>query len=342
MSSGSFGELGTLLPGTRMPERGSLMDIVLRKLALDWDFHRVYNQYYLYYLPNHIKPALIRQVGLNSGHGIDLSDLKLILLPPEDVYGSDDEVDDNDDSSVNLNTEVTYLDLSGSIGRSVKIKEVTDLLFPLVSDAGIDEPQDSWDTVADKSPSPPRVLLPNLTHLSLALDPTQPSKASWKQLLSLSSKASAITHLSLANWPAPCFTPRARSSTVTSPQGQRIAYGGTNVYSHSLDQDWSEALLILRKLSRNFYKLEYLDLTGCGSWFRALAMKTDHDYIDWTSSWGKVTHLRLQVGWKPVEDTLTSEQMAYVEATEEAAKVERHIRAMRAGQGRFITVERDG
>jgi hypothetical protein len=312
------------------------VDIILHKLALDWDFHKVYNQYYLFEIPDYLKPALIRHISLSNSHGVSLSDLRTILLPP--VY---DSSDDDVETEFSVNTDVTYLDLSGSLGRSIRIKEVIEFLFPSNADHGTDEPEDSWDAAADASPSLPPVLLPNLTHLSLAIYPGEGSGASWKQLLALSSRASSLTHLSLANWPAPCFTPRASSSTVTSPQGQRVAYGGTTLYSHSLDDDWSEALLILRMLSRNLYKLEFLDLSGCGSWIKALAMKSDHDFVDWIGSWGKMSHLRLYGGRKPAEDALTSEQAAYVEAMEDAAKVEKHIRAMRSGQGRFITVDRD-
>lgn len=324
----------TSLPGAYIPEKGSLIDIVLHKLAYDWDFQREYNQFYLYFLPNHLKPALIRRIGIRSSHGVSISDLKLILLPPVDIY-KDGELD----THALVNQEMTSLDLAGSLGRPIILKEVIDLLYPPVQAAEFEEPEDSWDAV-ESSPSPPRVLLPNLSHLSLALDPEDSSVASWKQLLTLSSKASRITHLSLAYWPVPCFNPRARISTVSSPQGQRVAYGGTNYYSHSLDNDWSEALLILRMLSRNLYELEYLDLTGCESWFKALSMNSEHDFIDWAGNWGKITHLKLCAGWKPAENSPTSEQAAYVDIAEDAAKVEKHIRTMRAGKGRFVTVDR--
>lgn len=339
-SSNSVGRRDISLPGAYLPARGSLIDIVLHRLAYDWEFHRVYNQFYLFYLPSHLKPALIRHVSLHSTHGLSLSDLKMILLPPAE---SENFEEADDGSNDNMNNAVTYLDLHGSLGRSLKIKEVMDLLFPSVPDIEVDEPQDSWDAAADQSLSsgPSRVLLPNLTHISLALDPKNPSKVSWRQLLSLSSKASSITHLSLAYWPAPCFTPRAQTSVVASPTGQRLSYGGTNLYSHSLDNDWSEALLILRMLSRNLYELEYLDLTGCAPWFKALFMKPDHDYVDWVGSWGKISHLRLLVGWNVTEESLISEQRAFMEARDDAAKIEKHIRAMRAGRGRFITIDRD-
>lgn len=323
------------LPGAYIPEKGSFIEILLRNIAVDWDFHRVYNQHHLYFLPIHLKAPLIRTIGVSNG-GVSIADLKLILLPPAYIL-EDSDLDDQ----LSVTQEVTYLDLSASLGRPLKLKEVTDLLYPTKKEQQEDEPEDSWDAAEDTRPNLPRSLLPNLTHLSLALDPLNASGGSWKQLLAFSQKASNITHLSLAYWPEPCLTPRARFSSMSSPDGKSIAYSGTNYYSHSLDHDWSEALLILRKLSRSFYELEFLDLTGCARWFPALMAESSHDRIDWAGDWGKISELRLWNGWKPGEDALISEQEAFQESMENAAKVERHIRAQRAGQGRFINVERD-
>lgn len=334
------------LPGTYLPAPRSFIDLILRRIAADWDIHRVFNQYYLYSIPAHLKSALIRWIGIASPDGLLLEDLKLILLPSPEYAeeGEGEEEEEGEESSAQhaaVNAEVNYLDLSGALGRSLTLKEVSELLFPskkLLQDVG--EPQESWDE-SETIPSPPRVLLPNLTHLSLALDPQQASEASWKQLLAISSKLTTITHLSLAYWPDPCLTPRARLSTVTTPQGQSVAYGGTSYYSHSVDHDWSEALLVLRMLSRNLYALEFLDLTGCAPWFKALMLQSEHDFVDWAGSWGKVTLLRIYTGWTPGDDALPSELIAYREAIDVAAMVERHIRAARAGKGRIITVERN-
>ncbi|KAL6896461.1 hypothetical protein GGI43DRAFT_119070 [Trichoderma evansii] len=326
------------LPGTYLPGSRSLIDIILRRIAADWDIHREFNQYYLYYIPSHLKSALIRWIGIASPDGLSLDDLKLILIPSE-IY-EDEEGEDSSDYHTAVNAEVNYLDLSGALGRSLTLKEVSELLYPSKKQEDLAEPQESWDE-NEIIPSPPRVLLPNLTHLSLALDPQLASEASWKQLLAMSSKLTTITHLSLAYWPDPCLTPRARLSTVTTPQGQNVAYGGTNYYSHSIDHDWSEALLVLRMLSRNLYALEFLDLTGCAPWFKALMLHSEHDFVDWVVSWGKVTLLRIYTGWMPGEDSLPSEWIAYRESLEVAANVERHIRTARAGKGRIITVERN-
>ncbi|KAH6607532.1 hypothetical protein Trco_003845 [Trichoderma cornu-damae] len=353
------GLVDSTLPGTYLPAPRSLIDVVLRKIAADWDLHRVFHQYYLYHIPAHLKSALIRWIGIATPDGLSLQDLKILLVPcPELDWEDEDEDDDEGEEREEqgeqgekgqgmseyhaaANAEVNYLDLSRSIGCSLTLKEVSELLYPprkQEEDSG--EPQESWDE-SEAVPSPPRVLLPNLTHLSLALDPQHASEASWKQLLAMSSKLTTLTHLSLAYWPDPCLTLRTRLSTVTTPQGQSVAYGGTNFYSHSIDHDWSEALLVLRMLSRNLYALEFLDLTGCAPWFKALMLHSEHDFVDWVGSWGKVTLLRIYTGWAPGEDALPSEQIAYREALEVAANVERHIRTARAGKGRIITVERN-
>ncbi|KAF6524260.1 hypothetical protein HZS61_012759 [Fusarium oxysporum f. sp. conglutinans] len=104
----------TCLPGTYLPERGSLIDIVLQKLAYEWAFHRVYNQYHLYFVPNHLKAALIRYVGIASEAGLSLSDLKLILLPPPDTF---DETELDSLTASNPERRSTYDRTTGILGR---------------------------------------------------------------------------------------------------------------------------------------------------------------------------------------------------------------------------------
>ena len=324
------------LPGQYLPAPSSLVDVVLRRIASEWDFLRVYDWYNLYYIPSHLKPALIRQVSIANEAGITLADLKVLLIVPEYEDGSDQSPDQNATADMDVNT----LDLTGSIGKSLRLKDVVDLLFPAGSSAASEELQDSWDTAADASPTITRALLPHLTHLSLALNPQHAHKVSWRNLLAVADRLSGVTHLSLAYWPEPCLTPNATLSTVASPQGRAIPYGGTNYYSHSIDHDWSEALLVLRMLSKSFYELEYLDLTGCAPWFKALTLRDGHDFVDWAGAWGKITQLRLNIGWTPGEDAMPSDKMAFDEARQAASAVEKHIIGMRAGRGRFITVQR--
>lgn len=325
-----------LIPGLYRPAPGSLIDITLQKLALDWDYQRVYNTYYLYALPDRLRMALISYVTTIYEPGLSMSDLKLLFSPQ--VSEDDREVDEPKPSPRSLNEGVTHLDLSTSVGRAIKLRELSTLLFPSDSDSK-DLVLESWDSA--EAPPIPLPLLPNLTHLSLAASPETSPLSSWRQLLSLSAHLPTLTHLSLAFWPVPTLTPNSTLTKVVTAQGQSIPVGGTNFYSHSLDNDYSEAILILRKLSENMYGLEYLDLTGCSSWQKALTASADGDQIDWVGTWGKVTDLILNTGYVPPPRDQPNMVLKFNDAISTARQVERTIRARRAGRGRFITVERD-
>jgi len=319
------------------------MDLILRTFVADWEFQRSYNRYYLFELPCHLRVALITYLGIWRG-AVSLAELRAILLPSPELEVEVD-VDDPPPNPSSANEGINHLDLTGSLGRSLKLRELSDLLFPPTLGAGEEmDPQESWDTPSDLSSTIPRPLLPNLTHLSLAITPHSALPVSWRHLLSFSSKLPTLTHLSLAYWPEPSLTPNARLATVTSPQaagGRAISYGGTGPYSHSLDDDWSEAVGVLRRLSKNLYGLESLDLTGCAPWFPALMAIQDHNAVDWVREWGKLGTLLLYPGYRLGEDAGQAERARYIESIDVAQMVGRHIRAKRAGRGRWITVETD-
>ncbi|PSS02186.1 hypothetical protein BD289DRAFT_360202 [Coniella lustricola] len=353
-----------LLPALYTPGVGSLTDMLLRKIALDWAFQRSYNVYYLHVLPDRLRMALVSYVTVIHESGLSLSDLKLIFLPQAPENADDGERDDRDDnndgggygplpSPSSLNEAITHLDLSTSIGKSLNLRELSHLLFPSSSSSSLSKAHDSpvaesWD--AADLPTVPRPLLPNLTHLSLAANSETRPLNSWKQLLGIAPHLRNLTHLSLAFWPLPTLTPNSTYSKLVTPQGQTVQAGGTNPYSHSLDDDWSEAILVLRKLSESMYGLEYLDLTGCTAWFTALTASRDGDRIDWVGAWGKISHLVLHTGYgsqRPEDGNCVGaaseggrngELMASVNT---ARRIEKDIRTRRAGRGRFITVERD-
>ncbi|ROW14492.1 hypothetical protein VPNG_03295 [Cytospora leucostoma] len=351
---------GRQLPGLYRPEGRSLMGIVMRRMVLDWEFQRSYNLYYLYSLPDRVRMALISYLATFYEPGLSLSDLKILLLPhlPEDDgqdYGAEPTL-----SPSALNEGITHLDLSASVGRSIRLRELSSLLFPVQHDAASPEPLDSWDAAETSTTTTtttiPRPLLPNLTHLSLAAAPATSPAASWRQLLALSRHLPTLTHLSLAYWPVPSLTPNATSANakvVTAAQGggRVVQYGGANPYSHSLDGDWSEAVLILRKLSQALYGLEHLDLTGCAAWARALTVSVGldggkRDMVDWVGDWGKVERLVLTTGWCAPRPHGEGEGAAaraerFRDILGTARGTERAIRARRAGRGRFITVETD-
>ncbi|KAL2128892.1 hypothetical protein VTI74DRAFT_8502 [Chaetomium olivicolor] len=324
------------MPGSSLPAHGSLIDIVLRNFAIDWEWQRQYCRYHLYELPTHLRVALIAYLVTYTQEGVSLEDLRAVLLPPPDVP---EYQDDPGLAPSVVNEAFCYLDLSRSLGRSLKLRELSDLLFPPQPE--LVDPQESWDAPEPSPADIPGALLPNLTHLSLALDPASSPSVSWRHLLSFASHLPGLTHLSLAFWPEPTLTPNAKLATVISPQtGRSVQYGGTGPYSHSLDEDWAEAVLVLRRLSRSVYGLEYLDLTGCGAWFPALWERAgEGDMVDWAGAWGKITTLVLYPGYRLSEGAGAAETSRYWEIVDAAKRVERYIRGLRAGKGRFITVE---
>lgn len=324
-----------LIPGLWLPGYGSLVDIVLRKIALDWGFQRIYNVHYLCSLPDHLRMALISYLTTISQSALSLADLKIILLPQTPDDGEHDGPQEDPSS---FNEGISHLDLSASVGRSLKLREISQLLFSSET-SRVDLLPDSWD--ADEAPSVPRPLLPNLTHLSLAANPEDSSLCSWRQLLSLATHLPTLTHLSLAFWPVPSMAPTLITAKVVDSNGLTYQAGGTNPYSHTLDNEWSEQILILRKLSQSLYGLEYLDLTGCNFWFKALTASADGDQVDWVGNWGKLTHLILTTGYAPPLGIDVPKTEKFNEVVAMAASVERTIRSRRAGRGKFITVERE-
>ncbi|KAI0523668.1 tafazzin [Xylaria bambusicola] len=333
------------MPGAYAPAEGSLVDMVLKRIALDWAQQRDWNRFYLYTLPSRLRSALLAHVSDMYSPGLSIADLQLVLLGPSEGELSEYGLEPPDVNSIN--SDFFCLDLTGSFGRSLSMKELHELLFGSrkTTVPAEDVVQDSWDLPAPSAG--PVDLLPNLTHLSLAIDPSSTPSVSWKQLLSVAGKLTRLTELSLAYWPEPSLTPNAKLAKVTSPTtGHSVQYGGTGPYSHSLDGDWTEAILVLKRLSRLLYSLEYLDLTGCNDWVRALREKSDGefrvDFVDWVGDWGKISALRLNSGYAiTADDAPKSEVLRFSEWIEEATAVEKHIRAQRAGRGRFITVERD-
>ncbi|KAK8059612.1 hypothetical protein PG996_009542 [Apiospora saccharicola] len=314
------------LPDAYYPEDGSLVDLTLRHMATDWVTQRDWNRFYLYTLAGGMRSALLHYVSTLHEAGVSAADMRLVLGGPPRVR----------------------------VGRirtgEAGLEQVEQRHFPPGShrvapqqQQGEVEVQDSWD--APELLSAPTKLLPNLTHLSLATSPTSTQSASWRQLLILAAKLPTLTHLNLSGWPAPSLTPNAMAAKVVSPiTGRAANYGATNHYSHILDDDWSEAVLILRKLSKALYSLVYLDLTGCGDWFPALRKEAEGENstssVDWASDWGKIEVLRLCSGYAADPDSAAHLSRLW-DWKRQAVVVEKNIRSQRAGRGRFITVEMD-
>ena len=271
------------LPGAYLPDHGSLLATTLKALAKNWDWHKEYDQYYLATIPVRYKEALLHYIGEYSKHCVDRDGLQLL-------FQDDSELEDGTGAE-----GLTHLDLATSIGHSLKFSDLKALLSTKESaslpggDAGV--LPESWDEMETFHHGPSSAShFSTLTHLSLA---HPPAYATWKGLLSLAPHLSTITHLSLSHWPTPTLSPNSKTAYRDTPAGS-VRYGATDFYS-ALDQDWSEAASIIRRLSKSTYCLQWLDLTGCHMWIRALA----YPEIDWTGAWCALETINVSQGWVP-------------------------------------------
>jgi hypothetical protein len=209
--------------------------------------------------------------------GVGFDGLKSIIIPSQD--GNDTPV-----ASGDHNSEFHLLDLSGSVGRSISFRQLTELVDdPNHGVQQAEEEEDSWE---DTLMSPLSLLIPHLTHLSIS---HPPNTISWPKFLQFAKHIPTLTHLSLAHWPVPSLTPNSKTTVMSSKFGTDMQYGGTNYYSHSLDYDFREASSILRRLATILYGLEYFDITGCTEWARALLWRADGENgVDWATQWMKM------------------------------------------------------
>ncbi len=259
------------------------MATTLKAIAKNWDWHAVYDQYYLPTILVRYKEALLHYIAQHSDHGIDKAGLDLLFQDDfdlEDATGAEG---------------LTHLDLATSIGHPLKF---LDLKFLLITKEVAETPNvefgttlESWEDTEVMKHGPSTVgRFDSLTHLSLA-HPN--SAATWKGLLDIAPHLTTITHLSLAYWPAPTMSPNSKTAYRETPQGN-VNYGASHFYS-TLDQDWSEAASILRRLSKSTYCLHWLDLTGCYPWVQALAVGK----IDWFDAWRALETIKVGQGWLP-------------------------------------------
>ena len=270
------------LPGCFLPNHCSLVHTALKTLAMNWDWHVHYDQYYLATIPVRCKEALLWYIACYSPAGTDKAGLALLFLNDtelEDATGVD---------------ELTHLDLSTSLGHRLKLKQLKDLLGGKKTVSAREESSDvvpeSWDTpdLLDIPSSLPR--FHSLTHLSLS----HPNNAAtWKGLLDVAPDLITITHLSLAYWPTPTISPNSATAYRMTPQGN-VNFGASSFYS-AFDNDWTEAASILRRLSKSTYCLKWLDLTGCFPWVQALK----YDLIDWCGAWRALETIKIGQGYIP-------------------------------------------
>ncbi|TVY89088.1 hypothetical protein LAWI1_G008532 [Lachnellula willkommii] len=319
--------------------RRRLDNLCMRVMGRNWELVREYEKNYLADLPTRLRILLLSNIAVyGPEEGTGLEGLKSLLFLPTADGGVTVDQDRN---------EGFYrLDLSGSVGRSVSFKQLTALLQKPEQPAEGLENEVSWEEESiSQSLSPP---IPHLTHLSLS---HPPSTVSWPKFLAFTKHIPTLTHLSLAYWPVPSLTPNANTTVMASSIRGDIQYGGTNFYSHSLDNDFREASLVLHRLAKSLYSLEYLDLSGCANWIRALRWTSDDDEsggsLDWSSQWAKLLTLRIHSGIVLYEDSEFPEVVRYISAVEEAFAMEDMLayhakKGVRAGrQVKWIEVEKD-
>lgn len=194
------------------------------------------------------------------------------------------------------NEDLTHLDLSVQIGRSLSLSGIKHYLTKIPTASTDPTSKNLDDTIPDVWDAPSTVpsshlkysRFPSLTHLSLS----HPLWADWKSLLRLVENFPTLTHLSLAHWPVP--------SMETSFPAEGAACFGTVDYGHfpyrfGNDNAWPGASAILRQLSKKTYCLRWLNLTGCCSWIWAL----QSDGIDWSGAWRKLETVKVGQGWIP-------------------------------------------
>ncbi len=274
------------LPGQFKPSERSLQHWTLLKLAKHWDWQVGYNRHHLHDLPPRLKSALLSYIAVHGQNSyLTIEHLRTVFgLRGEDGTTVDD---------------VTYLDISGALVRSIKLKQLQHFLVvqrgsgaeaSSTTKSGLITPEEeSWETSADKalstSASIPSIRFTNLTHLSLS----HPwPGASWSDLLSLAPHLATLTHLSLAYWPVPRMNPNARAADpVFENSPFSVALGGS--FYEAFGPGWSEAAGILRRLSKATYCLEWLDLEGCSEWIEALAWGSCDGHLgegpEWTDAW---------------------------------------------------------
>ncbi|PBP18415.1 tafazzin [Diplocarpon rosae] len=222
------------------------------------------------------------------------------------------------------NSAIFRVDLSGAMGKSISFKQLIELVKIPEPPAEVDSSDLSWDDNSlARSLSP---IIPNLTHLSLS---HPASSISWSRLLSFAKHVPNLTHLSLAFWPVPSLTSNAQTTVVASKYGPEVQYGGTNYYSHTLENDFREAAEVLCRFADRLSGLQYLDLTGCPEWIRALGwMGVDGKdrSVDWGNQWIKLHTLIIRSGTELSGESEFGDVAHFVMAYREATVTEDMLR----------------
>ncbi|RJE24958.1 tafazzin [Aspergillus sclerotialis] len=323
------------LPGATFPAQNALLHLVLKAMALNWTWHVEYDGQFLGLLPSQIKVLLLSYIAIYA-RGQPLGRLMRGLAPLfQNATDTGNEDQDGDHLYQDTDLGISRLDLGGAIGHWITFKQLTkELIMPQKQGSastqrkGKDAVPLSWEeeyeNETDFAPGA-EIALPksaskclrfeNLRFLSLAHP--NPASASWKSLLDLLSHLSTLTHLSLAYWPVPTFTPNAMNARVRHPTQRSLsfAYSATDSYS-ALENNWAGAASVLRMLSRVTYCLKWLDLEGCEDWIPALNYTHEESPSEegvasprsmgpeWNGSWRNIEYVRLGPGYLPQVDAI--------------------------------------
>lgn len=258
-------------PGVRVPVQGSLIDVVLKAMAVNIDDHWKNDKFWMSALPVELKAMLLGYIArLGSAESLTTHTLRILFATPDIAIS-----DDGEHVPATGADGLDCLDLACSIGRSIRFADLEQLHRSLERGKGgraksrgpsgrptySNEPElpDSWDLPEPQLPETvtPGLCFPGVT--KLALDYPGPN-ISWTRLIEFSSHMHHIIHLSLAGWPKPNL-----SSDSTHKEGYR------NNPASRESTDCHEMNDALRALARNTPSLTYLSLSDCHSWFQELA-----------------------------------------------------------------------
>lgn len=311
------------LPGTTFPPKDGLLHMALKAMAQHWAWHVAYDRQFLAMLPSHIKVLLLSYIAVYARD----QPLRGLVRGLKPLFDSEAEIDTSDSNSV------ARLDLGGAPGRWMGFKELNNELFlsrkpnSVAAECKSKETvPSSWEDEYEEEQAgdakAPSSIAKSLEHglrfeklRFLSLAHPHPAAANWKSLLKLLSRLSILTHLSLAHWPAPTFTPNAINARIRHPTHKSLvfSYGGTDSYS-AMENNWAEAAGILRKLSHATYCLKWLDLEGCEDWIPALSWngagpdgetyRPGATGAEWNGAWRDVEYVRMGPGWLPHVDDL--------------------------------------
>jgi hypothetical protein len=350
MATGAFSNLAMQPLGSeKLPGQRTLAHYALKSMAVHWEFVSTYETHNLKSLPLGMRSALLAYISRwGPESGVSLEQLKRLFVPSDAEFLRRLDFTGLLDAKFSLSQVLTFITIPykkpdptlfpPKPDPSFAIVDPKDLLksrlsavdtedFVLDRSKSSAEPKEfveksglstalenlTWEEQADAgytsynlfSPITP-LLFRNITHLGLG---NAGHAASWERLLHIGPDLARITHLSLANWPRPSMTPHSYKARITHNH-MSIPAGGTHLYSE-LEEDWSEAVNILRRLGKFTYCLQWLDLTGCNSWLVALTWKPKpfvslgpsytYAVVDWLDAWGQVTHINVSQGGVPTD-----------------------------------------